>query len=163
MDWKCVACNSENSGDVIRCTCGYEFSSTSAPEESKLNVKSAKETSPLVAIGVLLIILGAIGMVFALTIDPSVSTGVLTGSRWCLLKRPENCTEKQAVKLKELVSINLKTVRAYLLKEDFQRFWSYKSAGWAAKFLDQWCKRTMRSRIDPIKKIGNVEFRRPEQ
>ena len=81
---------------------------------------------------------------------------ILTGSRWCLLKRPENCTEKQAVKLKELVAINLKTVRAYLLKEDFQRFWSYKSAGWAAKYLDQWCKRTMRSRIDPMKKIAKM-------
>jgi transposase len=81
---------------------------------------------------------------------------ILTGSRWCLLKRPENCTEKQAVKLKELVAINLKTVRAYLLKEDFQRFWDYKSVGWAAKFLDQWCKRTMRSRIDPMKKIAKM-------
>ena len=58
---------------------------------------------------------------------------VLTGSRWCLLKRPENRTEKQTVKLNELLAINLKTVRAYLLKEDFQRFWGYKSAGWAAR------------------------------
>jgi transposase len=81
---------------------------------------------------------------------------VLTGSRWCLLKRPENCTETQAVKLQELVAINLKTVRAYLLKEDFQRFWNYKSTWWAAKFLDQWCKRTMRSRIDPMKKIAQM-------
>ncbi len=81
---------------------------------------------------------------------------ILTGSRWCLLKRPENCTEKQAVKLKELVSINLKTVRAYLLKEDFQQFWNYKRAGWAAKCLDQWCKRTMRSRIEPMKKIAKM-------
>jgi len=81
---------------------------------------------------------------------------ILTGSRWCLLKRPENCNEKQAVKLKELVAINLKTVRAYLLKEDFQRFWDYKSVGWATKFLDQWCKRTMRSRIDPMKKIAKM-------
>lgn len=81
---------------------------------------------------------------------------ILTGSRWCLLKRPENCTEKQTVKLKELVAINLKTVRAYLLKEDFQQFWNYKRAGWAAKFLDQWCKRTMRSRIDPMKKIAKM-------
>ena len=81
---------------------------------------------------------------------------ILTGSRWCLLKRPENCNEKQAIKLKELVAINLKTVRAYLLKEDFQQFWNYKRAGWAAKFLDQWCKRTMRSRIDPMKKIAKM-------
>ena len=40
--------------------------------------------------------------------------------------------------------------------EDFQRFWNYKSAGWAAKFLDDWCKRTMRSRIDPMKKIARM-------
>lgn len=81
---------------------------------------------------------------------------VLTGSRWCLLKRPENRTEKQTVKLNELLAINLKTVRAYLLKEDFQQFWGYKSAGWAARFLDDWCKRTMRSRIDPMKKIARM-------
>ena len=81
---------------------------------------------------------------------------VLTGSRWCLLKRPENCTESQTNKLKELVAINLKTVRAYLLKEDFQRFWGYKSVWWATKFLDDWCKRTMRSRIDPMKKIARM-------
>jgi transposase len=30
---------------------------------------------------------------------------VLTGSRWCLLKRPENCTVNQTSKLKELVAI----------------------------------------------------------
>ena len=90
------------------------------------------------------------------TLKAKGKQAILTGSRWCLLKRPENCNEKQAVKLKELVAINLKTVRAYLLKEDFQRFWDYKSVGWAAKFLDQWCKRTMRSRIDPMKKIAKM-------
>lgn len=81
---------------------------------------------------------------------------VLTGSRWCLLKRPENCTESQTVKLKELVAINLKTVRSYLLKEDFQRFWNYKSVWWATNFMDDWCKRTMRSQIDPMKKIARM-------
>ena len=81
---------------------------------------------------------------------------VLTNSRWCLLKRPENRTEKQIIKLQELVAINLKTVKAFLLKEDFQRFWDYKSAGWAGKFLDAWCTRTMRSRIDPMKKVARM-------
>lgn len=78
---------------------------------------------------------------------------LLTGSRWCLLKRPENLTDKQVVKLRDLLAINLKTVRAYLLKEDFQHFWTYKSATWAAKFLDDWCERTMRSRLKPMKKV----------
>jgi len=52
---------------------------------------------------------------------------ILTGSRWCLLKRPENRTEKQTAKLNELLAINLKTVRAYLLKEDFQQFWTSRA------------------------------------
>lgn len=78
---------------------------------------------------------------------------VLTGSRWCLLKRPENLTDNQVVKLEALLAINLKAVRAYLLKEDFQAFWAYRSPAWAARFLDDWCRRTMRSRLKPMKKI----------
>ena len=79
---------------------------------------------------------------------------VLKHSRWCLLKRPENLTEKQVVKLAELLQYNLQSVRSYLLREDFQRFWEYLSPGWAAKFLDQWCTRTLRSRIEPMKEVA---------
>ncbi len=81
---------------------------------------------------------------------------VLTASRWCLLKRPENLTESQEIKLKELLGCNLKTVRSYLLKEDFQWFWQYVSPYWAGKFLDAWCKRTMRSRLKPMKKMAKM-------
>jgi transposase len=78
---------------------------------------------------------------------------VLKHSRWCLLKRPENRTEKETVKLSELLQYNLQSVRSHLLREDFQRFWEYVSPTWAVKFLDQWCNRTMRSKIEPMKKI----------
>lgn len=81
---------------------------------------------------------------------------VLTKSRWCLLKRPENLTDSQAIKLKDLLACNLKTVRAYLLKEDFQHFWSYLDLGWAGVFLDEWCTRTMRSRLGPMKKVAKM-------
>jgi len=83
-------------------------------------------------------------------------TPVLTRTRWCLLKRPANLSESQEVKLRELLNCNLKTVRAYLLKEDFQFFWQYVSPTWAGKFLDDWCKRTMRSRIKPMKKVAKM-------
>jgi transposase len=79
---------------------------------------------------------------------------ILKHSRWCLLKRPENRTEKETVKLSELLRYNLKSVRSYLQREDFQRFWDYTSPGWAVKFLDQWCTRTMRSKIEPMKKVA---------
>jgi transposase len=84
------------------------------------------------------------------------ATVILTHSRWCLLKRPENLSERQEVKLKDLLSCNLKTIRAYLLKEEFQLFWKYVSAAWAEKFMDQWCKKAMRSRLDPMKKIAGM-------
>ena len=78
---------------------------------------------------------------------------VLKHSRWCLLKRRENLTDKQTVKLRELLRYNLRSVRAYLLREDFQQFWEYQAPGWAGRFLDEWCARTMRSKIEPMKKV----------
>ena len=81
---------------------------------------------------------------------------ILKKSRWCLLKRKENLTEKQEAKLSDLLQYNLRSMRAYLLKEDFHGFWEYVSAVWAGKFLDRWCTRVMRSRIDPMKKVAKT-------
>lgn len=79
---------------------------------------------------------------------------VLKKTRWCLLKRPSNLTEKQRGRLDSLLTMNLRTTRAYLLKEQFQLLWEYKSPCWAGRFLDTWCRRAMRSRLEPIKKIA---------
>jgi transposase len=81
---------------------------------------------------------------------------VLKKSRWCFLKRPENLTDKQTVKLAELLKYNLRTVRAYLLREEFQRLWEYTSANWAGKFLNEWISRVMRSRLEPMKKVART-------
>jgi transposase len=81
---------------------------------------------------------------------------ILKNSRWCLLKRPENLTQQQDIKLAELVRHNLQAVRSYLLKEDFQFFWAYRSSYWAGQFLDGWCRRTMRSQIEPMKKVARM-------
>jgi transposase len=79
---------------------------------------------------------------------------VLKHARWCLLKRPENRTEKQTVKMSELLEYNLQSVRGHLQREDFQRFWKYHSPGWAGRFLDEWCARVMRSKLEPMKKVA---------
>lgn len=87
---------------------------------------------------------------------------ILKGSRWCLLKREENLTEKQSTKLAELLQYNLASVRAYLLREQLDQLWTYISPTWAGKFLDQWCSRVMRSRIEPMKKIArSIRRHRP--
>lgn len=81
---------------------------------------------------------------------------ILKRSRWLFLKRPENLKDKQVEKLGDILKRNLRTVKSYLLKEEFQLFWEYKSAAWAGRFLDQWCTKTMRSRIEPMKKIAKM-------
>lgn len=81
---------------------------------------------------------------------------VLSKSRWLLLKRPENLTEKQENRLADLLQYNLKSIRAYLLKEEFQLFWGYVSPHWAGWFLDRWCTKTMRSKIEPMKRVARM-------
>ena len=79
---------------------------------------------------------------------------VLTKARWCLLKRRENLTDIQEVKLKGLLQYNLKSVLAHLLRELFQKFWDYANPAWAERFLDGWCTQAMRSRLAPMKKVA---------
>jgi transposase len=80
----------------------------------------------------------------------------LTKTRWLLLKRPKNLRRGERARLKDLLAINLKTVRAYLLKEDFQRFWRYSSVAAATRFLGDWTRSAMRSRIEPLKKFART-------
>jgi transposase len=77
---------------------------------------------------------------------------ILKHSRWVLLKRVGNLTSRQVLKLQELLQYNLRTMRAWLLREDFHRFWEYRRPSWARRFLRQWCSRTMRSQLEPMKK-----------
>jgi len=78
---------------------------------------------------------------------------ILKNSRYCFLKRPKNLTAKQEVKLAELLKYNLKTSRAWFLKDAFDGFWEYDSPDWASWFLKKWCARAMRSRLEPMKKF----------
>jgi len=79
---------------------------------------------------------------------------VLKHSRWCFLKNKENLTDPQWTKLKDLLRYDLKSVRAYLLKESFQGVWEYASVHWAGRYLEGWLKRAMRSRLEPIKRVA---------
>jgi len=79
---------------------------------------------------------------------------VLERGRWLLLKRPENLSEKQTARLDELLKLNLGSIKGYLLREDFQRFWCYQRYDFAGKFLDNWTTRTMQTNLEPMKKVA---------
>lgn len=81
---------------------------------------------------------------------------VLKHARWCLLKRKENWTPGQTAKLNDLLQYNLQSIKAHLQREDFQQFWEYKHPTWAGKFLDAWCRRVQRTKLEPLKKVART-------
>ncbi|MEA1885207.1 MAG: ISL3 family transposase [Thermotogota bacterium] len=81
---------------------------------------------------------------------------ILKNAKWCFLKRKFNLTRSQKGKLKELVNMNLNTVKAYILKEQFHRLWEYNSPAWAGKFIDNWCELAHESGLEPMKKVANM-------
>ena len=52
---------------------------------------------------------------------------VLFKSRWLLLRKRDNLDDAQNISLKELLKYNRKTMRAYLLKEQFNLLRNYSS------------------------------------
>ena len=76
--------------------------------------------------------------------------------RWKLLKRGSRVRGQARVKLYRLVFSKLATGRAWILKETFEHFWSYKSLMWAEAFLDYWCSRAIRSRLEPMQKVARM-------
>ena len=76
--------------------------------------------------------------------------------RWKLLRRGSRVRGLAKQRLWGLLRTKLATGRAWMLKETFQDFWRYRSLNWAAAFLDVWCTRALRSRIEPMKKVARM-------
>jgi transposase len=76
--------------------------------------------------------------------------------RWKLLRRGSRVRGQAKQRLWGLLRTKLATGRAWMLKETFQDFWHYRSLNWAAAFLDVWCCRAMRSRIEPMKRVARM-------
>jgi transposase len=76
---------------------------------------------------------------------------LLEKSRYIFLKNPENLTEKQEIRLSELIKINLKTIRCYLLKEEFRGLWECRTKEEAASFIKSWFWRATHSRLKPLR------------
>ena len=84
------------------------------------------------------------------------ATQRLKHMRWPLLRRGSRVRGRARQKLNDLLASKLATARAWDLKETFSHFWKYKSVTWAGGFLDYWCFRAMRSRLEPMKKVARM-------
>lgn len=80
-------------------------------------------------------------------------TSPLKGSKWAWLKSYADGRSAEAVSFRALNQLNLKTSRAWCIKETFVQFWRYRYMGAAKRFFDAWSNNAMRSRLEPIKKV----------
>ena len=74
---------------------------------------------------------------------------VLKGTRWLLLKNPENLIEEKDEKkrLEAALKLNKPLATAYYMKEDLRQIWDQRHRESAEVFLDDWIARARRSGI----------------
>ena len=74
---------------------------------------------------------------------------VLKGTRWLLLKRPENLdeTRDESKRLHEALKLNASLATAYYLKEDLRLLWEEPTKQAAQRFLDDWIRQADASGI----------------
>ena len=80
----------------------------------------------------------------------------LKGSKQLWLFNPENLSEERWIEFEALKDQELKTSRAWAIKEQFRWFWEYRYAGNAHKFFNQWYGWATRSQLNPIIKVAKM-------
>jgi transposase len=83
---------------------------------------------------------------------------VLKGTRWLILKNPENLDEAKGerTRLEEALRLNQPLAVAYYMKEEFRHFWEQPSLAEARRFLDDWCRRAEASNLSVLKKMAST-------
>jgi transposase len=87
---------------------------------------------------------------------PGAEKAEFKHTRFLWLKNPANLARAEHTRLSALLRLNSPIVRAYLLKEDLRRFWSYRSTAWAGGHLMQWLWRASHSRLAPFQKLARM-------
>jgi transposase len=87
---------------------------------------------------------------------PGIEKAEFKRTRFLWLKNPENLARDEHTRLSALLRLNSPIVKAYLLKEDLRRFWTYRSTAWAGGHLLQWLWRASHSRLEPFKKLARM-------
>jgi transposase len=79
---------------------------------------------------------------------------LIKGSRWLWLKKAERLKRHQNQTLLEIMAVNISLQKAYLLKEDFRRFYEHGDPQSAAAFLEEWMARCRESQLEPFLKLA---------
>ena len=80
----------------------------------------------------------------------------LTGTKYDWLRNPEKMTEERRKGFEILKNSNLKTARAWAIKDTLSDLWGYVYEGAARNFFNSWYGWAARSRLEPIKKAAKT-------
>jgi transposase len=83
---------------------------------------------------------------------------ILKGTRWLLLKNPENldATRNEQQRLEEALRLNAPLATAYYLKEDLRQIWSQANKRTARKVLRDWLARARASGIRVMEQLADT-------
>lgn len=89
---------------------------------------------------------------------------VLKGSRWLLLKNPENLREdrNEEAHLAAALELNEPLAQAYYLKEELRMFWEHTFRWPAQLFLQSWCERAIATGLKPLRTMAKTLMRLEE-
>ena len=83
---------------------------------------------------------------------------ILKGTRWLLLKNPENldASRNEAERLQEALQLNQPLATAYYMKEELRLLWNQPDKVTAEKHLTAWVAKAKASGIQMLKKFANT-------
>lgn len=81
---------------------------------------------------------------------------VLKGTKFLWLFGEENVPEKMVERFKFVRELNLKTARAWAIKEALRELWSYRRKGWAELYWKQWYFWATHCRLKPVTKVARM-------
>jgi len=83
---------------------------------------------------------------------------VLKGTRWLLLKNPQNLDPKrnEQQRLEDALALNKPLATAYYMKEDLRQLWEQDDRAEGERFLDDWLARARRSKVGILYQLAQT-------
>lgn len=81
---------------------------------------------------------------------------VMRGKRWLFLTRWRNLSRTKRGHLNQAFALNRRLFKAYFLKEQIERLWTYIYEGAARRFFRQWIDSLRWQRLPAFKKLGRT-------
>jgi len=79
---------------------------------------------------------------------------VVRGKRWLFLTRWNHLTKAKRGQLNEVFALNRRLFKAYFLKEQIERLWSYTYEGAARRFFENWVDSLRWQRLPAFQKLA---------